>query len=149
MSLLCKEMLSIMRNILLLLGFIILWSAHQPLWAADKNNSEEENKAPIISYYRIKPSLVANLASGGRYIRCDVQLMTKDETFLEILNLHGPAIRHILLLLLSEQNGQELRMSEGKEALRKQALSEINQLLESVVGQSKVEALFFTTFFIQ
>lgn len=139
-----------MRLILLLFTIFLLVS--QPLlWAKDeKDVAEEEEKAPItISYYQIKPSLIANLASKGKYIRCDIQLMTHDETFLDVLNLHGPAIRHTLLLLLSEQNGAELKTSDGKEALRKKALSDIKKLLKELSGKDDVESLFFTTFFVQ
>jgi flagellar FliL protein len=130
---------------LLLLCFVLL-VAHQPLWAEEEN---EEKKAPTFSYYQIKPSLVANLASGGKYIRCDVQLMTHDEMFLEELNLHGPAIRHALLLLLSEQDGKKLKTPEGKEALRKSALLELQKLMKEASGKEEVKALFFTTFFVQ
>ncbi len=126
-----------------LLACLLLLST-QPLWSAD-----EEEQPKVISYYQIKPSLVANLASGGKYIRCDIQLMTRDESFLAILNQHSPAIRHTLLLLLSEQNGAELKTSEGKEALRKRALAEIDKLLQSLEHKNAVEGLFFTTFFVQ
>ena len=135
-----------MRN-LLLLCCIFLFAA-QPL-CAEEEKEEEEKKALTISYYQIKPSLIANLANGGKYLRCDIQLMTHDEMFLEELNLHGPAIRHALLLLLSEQDGAALKTPEGKEALRKKALSVINKLLKKMSGKDEVKALFFTTFFVQ
>ncbi|MET0065453.1 MAG: flagellar basal body-associated FliL family protein [Candidatus Thiodiazotropha sp.] len=127
----------------LLLTCLLLLTV-QPLWCAD-----DEEQPEVISYYQIKPSLVANLASGGRYVRCDIQLMTKDPAFIETLNQHGPAIRHSLLLLLSEQNGSELKNSEGKESLRKKALSEIDKLMQSLEKENAVEGLFFTTFFVQ
>ncbi|MES9939096.1 MAG: flagellar basal body-associated FliL family protein [Candidatus Thiodiazotropha sp. 6PLUC2] len=132
---------------LLILCFVFLFTS-QPLWA-EEEAEEEEKAAPTISYYQIKPSLVSNLASGGKYIRCDIQLMTQDEAFLEELTLHGPAIRHTLLLLLSEQDGKTLKTAAGKEALRKSALAEIQKLLQESSGKAEVKALFFTTFFVQ
>ena len=117
--------------------------------AEDKEEEQKEQEAATISYYQIKPSLVANLTSGGRYIRCDIQLMTKDDTFLEDLKLHDPAIRHTLLLLLSEQDGKTIKTPEGKEALRKKALSQINALMKEQTGKEGLSALFFTTFFVQ
>ena len=135
-----------MRYRLMICLFFLLTS--QTLWAED-DEGEEEKVAPTISYYQIKPSLVANLAKGGKYIRCDIQLMTQDEAFLEELTLHGPAIRHTMLLLLSEQDGKTLKTPEGKEALRKTALTEIQKLLEEASGKAEVKALFFTTFFVQ
>jgi flagellar protein FliL len=111
---------------------------------------EKKDEGPVnISYYQIKPSLVANLASGGRYVRCDIQLMTEDASYLEMLKLHDPAIRHTLLLLLSEQDGNKIKTLDGKEALRKAALTQINAKLKQLTGKAGVKALFFTTFFVQ
>jgi flagellar FliL protein len=113
-------------------------------------HAEEEKQEPTpIHYYQLKPSLVANLASGGRYVRCDIQLMTRDQAFLEDLGLHDAAIRHTLLLLLSEQDGSQIKTPDGKEALRKEALSQINQLLKEQTGKAEVESLFFTTILVQ
>ncbi|MES9814799.1 MAG: flagellar basal body-associated FliL family protein [Candidatus Thiodiazotropha sp.] len=134
------------RILLALMMFVAL-----PLLAEDKDEKEQETEeaAPAISYYQVKPSLVANLASGGKYIRCDVQLMTNDEIFLEELNLHGPAIRHSLLLLLSEQDGKSIKSPSGKEALRKKALSTLGELMQELSGKNELKALFFTTFLVQ
>jgi flagellar FliL protein len=110
---------------------------------------EDEGEAVTLSYYEVKPSLVANLASGGKYIRTDIQLMTKDPQFQTQLVLHGPAIRHTLLLLLSEQDGLTIRTPEGKEKLRQQALSQLSGLMEELSGQAGPDALFFTTFLVQ
>lgn len=131
--------LTIFASLILLLSAI-------PVFAED-----EKVTVPTISYYEIKPSLVANLASGGKYIRTDIQLMTRDESYKERLDLHGPAIRHTLLLLLSEQDGRTIKTSKGKEALRKEAMSAVNQVMNDLSGtdsQSQLE-LFFTTFFVQ
>ncbi len=111
--------------------------------------AEEAPPPPAIHYYQMKPSLVANLSAGGRYVRCDIQLMTHDETFLETLSLHDAAIRHTLLLLLADQDGAKIKTPDGKEGLRKEALSQINRLLKELSGKSEVESLFFTTFYVQ
>ncbi|PVV22815.1 MAG: flagellar basal body protein FliL [gamma proteobacterium symbiont of Ctena orbiculata] len=137
-----------MRSFKLLLALLMLVA--MPLLAEDEKEKEEAEEAPpAISYYQVKPSLIANLASGGKYIRCDVQLMTSDDLFLEDLNTHGPAIRHALLLLLSEQDGRDIKTSTGKEGLRKKALSTIGDLMQELSGKNELKALFFTTFLVQ
>ncbi|MGD8911335.1 MAG: flagellar basal body-associated FliL family protein [Candidatus Thiodiazotropha sp.] len=138
-----------MRSFNILLA--LLMSIATPLLAEDEKDNGEggEEAAPVISYYQVKPSLVANLASGGKYIRCDVQLMTHDVAFLEELNLHAPAIRHSLLLLLSEQNGKDIKTPGGKEELRKKALSTLGELMQELSGKNELEALFFTTFLVR
>ncbi|RDH90778.1 MAG: hypothetical protein DIZ77_01175 [endosymbiont of Seepiophila jonesi] len=82
-------------------------------------------------------------------LRCDIQLMTKDDDFLEQLKLHGPAIRHTLLMLLSEQDGKKIKTPDGKEALRKQAVEAVSTLMKDLAGKDSLEALYFTTFFVQ
>ncbi|MEW8507066.1 MAG: flagellar basal body-associated FliL family protein [Candidatus Thiodiazotropha sp.] len=135
-----------MRSIKLLI--VLLMLVAMPLLAEDEKEEAEE-APPTISYYQLKPSLVANLAGGGKYIRCDVQLMTNDDLFLEELNIHGPAIRHAMLLLLSEQDGMDIKSPNGKEALRKKALATIGELMQELSGRNEVKALFFTTFLVQ
>ena len=108
-----------------------------------------EDDPVTLNYYEVKPSLVANLASGGRYIRTDIQLMTRDPQCETLLELHGPAIRHTLLMLLSEQDGNVIRTPEGKENLRQQALAQLNSLMQQLSGQTGLDALFFTTFLVQ
>jgi flagellar FliL protein len=116
---------------------------------ASAADEEEKTPPPVMSYYQIKPSLVANLASGGRYVRCDIQLMTEDKGLLEDLRLHDPAIRHALLMLLSEQDGNQIKSAEGKETLRKKAITQIRALIKKETGKEGPNALFFTTFFVQ
>ena len=116
----------------------------------DEEEALEEEKGPVtISYHMIKPSLVANLASGGKYIRTDIQVMTDDENFMENLELHDPAVRHTLLMLLSEQDGKTIKTPAGKEALRKEAMSQVNQVMMELSGQESVQEIYFTTFFVQ
>ena len=109
----------------------------------------EGESAPSISYYEMKPSLVVNLASGGKYMRTDIQLMTRDDGFKEQLELHGPAIRHALLMLLSEQDGKTIKTPEGKENLRKQAMSTVSDVMKELSGKDSLQGLFFTTFYVQ
>jgi flagellar FliL protein len=134
-----------------LLSLIWLLLVAMPSWllAEDEASEETEEQAAAIHYHQLKPSLVANLLSGGRYVRCDIQLMTRDEALLEELKLHDAALRHTLLLLLSDQDGAQIKAPDGKERLRREALKRINALLKEQTGKEAVESLFFTTFFVQ
>ena len=130
-------------TVFLLLCFSLLLS---PYIGAEE--SEEEEKK-IAFYNEFKPSFVANLNKGGRYIRCDIQLMTKDEVVLEEIKLHAPAIRHHLLLLFSEQDGKTLKNTKGKERLRKKALITANNVLKEISGTAGIGGLYFTSFYVQ
>ncbi len=121
--------------------FLLLFS---PLVIAE--NDEEIQPA---LYYEFTPPFIANLKEGGRYVRCDIQLMTRDEEALAMITLHAAALRHHLLLLLTEQDGKTIKNAKGKESLRKKSLITANKALAEIAKEAKIEALFFTSFFVQ
>ena len=109
----------------------------------------EDSAPPQPAYHELSPSLVVNLPKGARYIRCDVQLMTLDAALVGEIELHAPAIRDALLMLLSEQDGAALKNAAGKEQLRQDAIDTIRTLMKELVGKPVVDDLFFTAFFVQ
>ncbi len=111
---------------------------------------EEEAAPEKPVYHSLSPSLVVNLQAGARYMRCDVQLLAKNDTYLPDIQLHSPALRHELLLLIGDQKGSELKTPEGKEALRKAAHEAVNEVMTKLSGKKKVvKDLFFTSFLVQ
>lgn len=110
---------------------------------------DEEVEKPDPVYYELSPSLVTNLPSGAKYIRCDIQLMVRGEENKALLAKYAPAIRHELLLLLAEQDGNTLKTPQGKEKLRQQAIAALRQLLEQHAGQTLLEDLFFTNYYVR
>jgi flagellar FliL protein len=109
----------------------------------------EEGARPQPAYHELSPSLVVNLPTGAKYIRCDVQLMTLEPELLAEIQLHAPAIRDTLLMLISEQDGATLKTAEGKEKLRQDALDATRGLMKGLVGKGVIDELFFTAFFVQ
>ncbi|MEJ1354609.1 MAG: flagellar basal body-associated FliL family protein [Candidatus Sedimenticola sp. (ex Thyasira tokunagai)] len=117
---------------------------------AEDEEAEAEVEPKTAAYHALSPSLLVNLHTGARYMRCDVQLLSKDDTNLSDIQLHSPALRHELLLLFGDQKGSEMKTPEGKEALRKTALKAVNEVLEKLSGKKElVNDLFFTSFFVQ
>jgi len=100
-------------------------------------------------YHKLSPSLVANLASGAKYIRCDVELMTLNPERMPDIELHAPALRHALLMLFSHQDGDELQTAEGKSALLQQSLETTRKVMKEQSGESSIDEVFFTTYFVQ
>jgi flagellar FliL protein len=136
-------------TVILPILFVLFFS---PLLLAEESEEEEvvvEEEVKAALYFEFKPSFVVNLAKGGRYVRCDIQVMTRDEVTFEMIKLHEPALRHHLLLLLTEQDGKKIKSTRGKESLRKKALSTTNKALQEIAENSTIEALFFTSFFVQ
>jgi flagellar FliL protein len=109
----------------------------------------DEEPPGDVAYFALKPSLVSNLTGGPKYIRCDVQLMTRQASALPQLALHIPAVRHTLLMLLAGQDGKALKTAAGKEALRGAALQAVQEQLEALTGEAIVDDLFFTAYYVK
>ena len=124
------------------------WQAH----AAAKSPAKAAvvAKAPA-QYYAMDPAFVVNLADADavHYLQADVQLMTRDPGTRAALETHAPAIRNRLLLLFGQQTALQLSQRNGKEALQRQALSEVRSVLAGEGAPDKVEAVYFTSMVTQ
>ena len=100
-------------------------------------------------FFKLKPSLITNVQGAASYLRCDIQLMTKNEDKLEQIRLHEPALRHELLLLLGDQQGDQVKTNKGKEKLRKSALKAVNEVMGGMDCKTCIDNLYFTSFFVQ
>ena len=134
-----------MRSLFATLAMLALSGALTFAAAAD-----EEEKPPVeIGYYALQPSIVSNLSGGPKYIRCEIQLMTEQAAEIPKIELHSPALRHAILMLIAEQDGKQLQTREGKEGLRKEALQAMQAQLEDLTGQAIVNDLYFTAYYVK
>lgn len=134
-----------MNYLLSLLVLII--SLHSPAQASEK---KDEGAAPKTTYLELQPSIVVNLAKGGKHLRLDAQLMLKNDADLVEIKPHIPAIINQLILLASDQDGGLLKTADGKEQLRKAALVEVNKIIKELTNKDQaVSDLFFSQFFVR
>ena len=134
-----------MRSFFAILALLALSGVFIPAVAAD-----EEEKPPVeVGYYKLSPSIVSNLSGGPKYIRCDIQLMTEQAAEIPKIELHSPALRHAILMLIAGQDGRQLQTREGKEGLRKEALQAMQTQLEELTGQAIVSDLYFTAYYVK
>lgn len=122
--------------------------------AADSEDSADEegdksHQAAI--YLPIDPAFVVNFASQGkaRFLQVTVEVMTREPEVPEKVKLHMPVIRNNLMLLFSNQTYDTVSTLEGKEALREEALTVVQEILENETGDPGVEAVYFTSFVMQ
>jgi len=137
----------LIRLIILLAGLAVLESLPAQVEEKPQEVPEEEPKKAF--YYELKPSIVVNLNKGGKYARCDVQLMTRREAQLEVLEHHAPALRNEFLFLIPDFDGAALKKPKGKEKLRKKALKASKKVMKKLTGKDVVDEVYFTTFYIQ
>ena len=86
--------------------------------------------APAI-YYPLKPNFTVNYDVNGRqrFLQAELTLMYRDPAVLKTLELHMPAVRNGLVMLLSSQVFEELQTLEGKEKLRAAALATVQDII--------------------
>lgn len=83
-------------------------------------------------YYALKPNFTVNFDVSGRqrFLQTELTFTYRDPSLLPTLELHMPAVRNSLVLLLSSQDFTELQTPEGKENLRIEALEIVQEILD-------------------
>lgn len=119
-----------------------------PVASASAHGEEGSVKASL--YYAIDPPLVVNFEDGSvvRFLQITMELMAHDPKTIDSVQKNLPLIRNNLLLLMSNRNYQSMMSREGKEGLRKEALTEVNAV-QKKQGAEAVDDLLFTTFVVQ
>jgi flagellar FliL protein len=104
-----------------------------------------------VQYHALDPALVSNLQGEGkpRFLRCEIQLMSRQPGATEQFDRHAPPVRHALLLLFAEQDAKALTTPAGKDALRTGALDAARSVLKDKTGEPWVDDLYFTSFYVQ
>lgn len=114
----------------------------------------EEGAAPSSAgaiYVPLKPAFVVNYGGPGRlkYIKADISVRLQDADAANSVRHHMPYIRNNLVMLFSAQTDESLGSQEGKEALRREALEEVRNVILQEDHQEGVIDLYFNAFLIQ
>lgn len=104
-----------------------------------------------VFYYNVQPEFVVNFKGKTRmkFLMIEMVVATHDDGVLPILSDHDPELRNSLLMLLAEQNSDDLKTAEGKQALRDQALLRITELVDKHYKPESVEDVFITRLVMQ
>lgn len=116
--------------------------------------AEGEAPSPFNSgaiYIPLQPSFVVNYGGPGRlkYIKTDISVRLQDGAAANSVRHHMPYIRNNLVMLLSAQTEESISSQEGKEALRKEALKEVREVIMAEDQQEGVVDLYFNAFLVQ
>lgn len=118
--------------------------------AEDAESATTQDKQPAI-YEELEPAFVVNFTQNGRarYMQVSVALMVRDQAALDALKVHMPVLRNNLVMLFSSQDFSSLMTPIGKELLRQQATSSVQELAQKEIGKLVVERVLFTNFVLQ
>ncbi len=128
---------------------IFLWSALTGLSSAAL--AEEEAEQNEVRYVDLTPSLVTNFSSMGRlkFLRAEISLRVDSQEAMRSVSYHLPALRHVLIMLLSKQTDEALSSAQGKEQLRQEALVAVQEVMEHEEGQKYIKDILFSSLYVQ
>lgn len=88
-------------------------------------------------------------SSKDRLVQIKVQLLVRGDVNEELAKRHIPLIEGKLLQVFSTANADELSTTAGKEALKNNALTEVQNALIEFENNKAVERVLFTEFVMQ
>ncbi|NWF66421.1 MAG: flagellar basal body-associated protein FliL [Campylobacterales bacterium] len=127
-------------------------TAHHP--QADEHHEEApkkkaDKKANLLTVGPMYPlpQFIVNLLSdsGRRYLKLTMELELANPEMLPEMDSKKPVIRDIIIKILSSKTIEEISTAKGKDKLKDEILSQLNQIL----SDGELKNLFFTDFVIQ
>ncbi len=131
----------------ILIGLVLLM-LHLPLIAADEAASQQITPG----YVSLGEAMVLNLATDGPrlvFVQLKADILVRDELNLEQVKLHVPALRHQVILMLSEQNVANVKSALEREKLRKAITEKVKSVYKELTGSDDIEDVLFTSFLVQ
>lgn len=117
--------------------------------AADE---EEAAKTKKPSYVSLGKPMVLNLESKKkriRFLQVSVDILVEDDDAKEAVTVHVPALRHKVIVLLSEQNVLDMKSPSKRNDIRKLITEQVQGLMDELSGNDDIEDVLFSSFLIQ
>ncbi|MFT5598351.1 MAG: flagellar FliL protein [Chitinophagales bacterium] len=140
-----KLLLSGVLMILLLVGQV----AGQA-WSATEEEAEEVNTDS--AYISLGEPLVLNLSSQrsrNTYLQLTADILIKDADSEALIKTHIPAMRHQLIVLLSEQPEKDMKSPSKREEIRKTATAKIQAIVAELSNNEDIADVLFSSFLVQ
>lgn len=113
----------------------------------------QEEEPGITDYIEMDPPFVTHVGEPGTkltYLKAAVTIRASRETTRPAVEAHMPRLRHELVMLFGEQtDADRLSGNEGQQALREEAASRINAVLEEQQTGESITGVLFTEFVVQ
>lgn len=147
------------KMIIMIVGVLLLiaGSIGGTLYFSGALEEKQDNKKKPLAeinptlYLKLEPEFIVNFSAEQEvnYIQLEVQLMARQQIYIDQAVQNMPAIRNQILLLLSGQKYSELRTVAGKEKLRADILSKVQEIIGANPKVPGIEAVYFTMFIMQ
>jgi len=131
-------------------AYFLLSSDDQPTDQPQQQKMEKKKKVSDMTeigpIYPLDP-FVVNLVSSNadRYLKCKIDLELDSPELQQEVDKKLPAIRDLIIRILSSKTVEEIQTSKGKEKLKEEIKRKINEILTT----GEVKNVYFTEFVIQ
>ena len=128
-----------------LYAFILLLATAQAHAAA------EEPGPATSAYVSLGDPMVLNLSGTQRltFLQISADVLISDADAEETIKLHVPAIRHSLIMLLSEQKASDIKSPQKREGIRQQATVQGQSLIADLSGNHDISDILFSSILVQ
>ena len=136
-----------MQKVIVIIAALIVICSTQA-WSA----AEEETVKINSAYVSLGKPMVLNLSSNKNrltFLQLQADALVKDENSVEIIKAHIPAIRHVLIVLLSEQNAIDMKSPDKREAIRSLATTQVKEIMVELAGNKDITDILFSSFLVQ
>jgi len=112
---------------------------------------EEEEASTTSAYISLGDPMVLNLSGPKRmtFLQLSADVLVSDSDAEETIKTHVPAIRHSLIMLLSEQKAVDIKSPARREEIRQQATSQVQALIVDLSGSQEVSEILFSSILVQ
>lgn len=102
-------------------------------------------------YVDLQPEFVLNYGLDGRlrYLRLEVTLLLNDAEGATEANHHAPALRHVVVMNVSNTARNDLQTTAGRQALRQRLLDDMQSLMADETGEPVVREILFSNLVLQ
>jgi flagellar FliL protein len=136
-----------MKNILF--GLIsVLFVLPSTGWSAE----DEEPAKKSSAYISLGSPMILNLTSQkGRltFLQLQADVLVSDDSDENEIKIHIPAIRHELIVLLSEQAASDMKSPVKREEIRKIATANVQERIKELANLENVGEILFSNFLVQ
>lgn len=126
-------------------------SPDEEVEAESAEDDSVANNDPAI-YQSLHPPLIINfhdLSGNSHYMQITLEVMSRDQEVINAIREHTPVIRSALILMFGAASYESAVTRDGKQKLLDDALSEIQSVMSEQIGDSGIEAVYFTSLVIQ
>jgi flagellar protein FliL len=117
--------------------------------SAEEGKSEEGHGGEPLFVKLETFTLNLNPEEGEKYLQVDISLSPSNKDEGAFLEAHMPQVRNRILMVLTSKKPSEIATMEGKQALSKELVEQINQPYASGGKKLKLAGVYFTSFVIQ